>query len=657
MQNESNNSGVNIGNGNLTQAKQYYNKGNALATLDKYSEAIDCFDKAIELNPNHARAYSNKGNALYDLDNYSEAIDCFDKAIELNPNHAHAYSNKGNALYDLGKHSEAIDWFDQAIKLNPNYAPAYINKGNALYDLGKYSEAIDCFDKAIELNPNHAPAYCNKGTVLATLDNYSEGIDCFDKAIELNPNLAQTYSNKGNALHNLGKHSEAIVCFDKAIFLVPNIAIYYCSKGKALNKLGEENEALECFNKAYEISKTGNLGNELSQGNINYINDVISKDREELLKKFAQLQETTIETANTINKLDQGTPEAEQTIIQFNQFKKDKETITEKVIEALEDKPNHSSLTKSNEAVQLLLEEMRKMQIDIQTLKQNGITIIEKQEQFNFKQNDISLEIKAGFSEIKKQQQSQEKFNHEVRENLNKAINKLQEKQKAENKAIEDSISNIYAKIQLLAKQEDVETITKEVMNLALEGRITKGKLEDIEEDVDNILERQDKIYDRLSAIESFQVTVKEFNLKLQNNNEVFEQDKIAIQAEIQTISKNISTFATQATIQTINDELKDIITNASFTKTKLNGLNTKVHNLISKQEKQIAVVNMVNEIIYDNPLLNDKNVVHDVAKLHLLNDMLDLSYSISLKSMSETSDNYDLTTLIGGCINLNHHQ
>ncbi len=32
-----------------------------------------------------------------------ETIDCFDKAIELDPDNATAYLNKGNAFIDLGK--------------------------------------------------------------------------------------------------------------------------------------------------------------------------------------------------------------------------------------------------------------------------------------------------------------------------------------------------------------------------------------------------------------------------------------------------------------------------------------------------------------------------------------------------------------------------
>lgn len=82
-----------------------------------------------------------------------------------------------------------------------------------------------------------------------------------------------------------------IECCDKAILIKPNQAYYYCKKGSALNSLGQEVSALECFNQAFEISKSGNLGDYLSNAQINYINTTLSQEREDLIKKVAAKRE------------------------------------------------------------------------------------------------------------------------------------------------------------------------------------------------------------------------------------------------------------------------------------------------------------------------------------------------------------------------------
>ncbi len=66
-----------------------------------------------------------------------EAVNYFDKALELNPNHVDAWNNKGVALANLGKHEEAIVYYDKALVIKPGDFGILVNKHNALSALGK----------------------------------------------------------------------------------------------------------------------------------------------------------------------------------------------------------------------------------------------------------------------------------------------------------------------------------------------------------------------------------------------------------------------------------------------------------------------------------------------------------------------------------------
>jgi tetratricopeptide (TPR) repeat protein len=68
--------------------KTFYNKGSSLRNLGKYSKAIECYNKAIEIDPNYSIAFNNKGKSLESLGKYSESIECFNRAIEINPNNS-----------------------------------------------------------------------------------------------------------------------------------------------------------------------------------------------------------------------------------------------------------------------------------------------------------------------------------------------------------------------------------------------------------------------------------------------------------------------------------------------------------------------------------------------------------------------------------------
>ncbi len=235
-------------------ADAWYSKGVVLANLERYEEAIKCFDKAIEIDPTkNASAWSNKGLVLGKLERYEEAMICCDKAIEIDPRHADAWYHKGVALGELERYEEAIECFDTAIEINPRYADAWYNKGVALGNFEIYEEAIKCFDTAIEIDPRHADAWYFKGLVLTNLERYEEAIECFDTAIEINPRYADAWYYKGVVLGNFEIYEEAIKCFDKAIEIDSNNANAWGNKGYALAGLGKHEEAIECYDTALEV--------------------------------------------------------------------------------------------------------------------------------------------------------------------------------------------------------------------------------------------------------------------------------------------------------------------------------------------------------------------------------------------------------------------
>lgn len=141
---------------------------------EKYDEAIQAFDKAIEINPSFSESL--------DTVSLENATDC---------------SKKGHALAQQGKYDEAIKAFDNAIKI--------------------YLKTIETYPQfAIEINPRLAAAWINKGIALCSQDKYDEGIQAFDRAIEIEPQLADAWYNKGIVLKLLGRTTEADEAFDKA---------------------------------------------------------------------------------------------------------------------------------------------------------------------------------------------------------------------------------------------------------------------------------------------------------------------------------------------------------------------------------------------------------------------------------------------------------
>jgi protein O-mannosyl-transferase len=155
----------------------YYNRGTAYADLGNYRQAIEDYDKVVEINPKYKEAYNNRGNASAILGNYRQAIGDYDKAIEINPKDEKAYNNRGNAYLLLGNDRQAIGDYNMAIEINPKYTEVYFNRGHAYSNLGNYRQAIEDFDKGIEINPNDEKAFYNRGNAYWHLGNYGQAIE------------------------------------------------------------------------------------------------------------------------------------------------------------------------------------------------------------------------------------------------------------------------------------------------------------------------------------------------------------------------------------------------------------------------------------------------------------------------------------------------
>jgi tetratricopeptide (TPR) repeat protein len=237
---------------NPNYANAYFNRGFAKKILKDYYGALADYNKAIEINPYDGDAYSNRGSIKILLqDNYG-AIAEYNKAIEINPNEI-KYSGRGAAKANLKDYNGAISDYNKAIDINPNVFYTYYNRGNAKKNIKDYYGALTDYNKAIEINPYSGDAYGNRGATKANLKDYYGAISDYNKAIEINPDEIK-YSGRGAAKLDLKDYNGAISDYSKAIDIKPNVAYLYNNRGIAKNAQQDYYGALADYNKAIEIN-------------------------------------------------------------------------------------------------------------------------------------------------------------------------------------------------------------------------------------------------------------------------------------------------------------------------------------------------------------------------------------------------------------------
>lgn len=246
--------GLNGDYGIYTHKRQVL-KGQILSLVEHNSEALDCFERALSVDPNCKLAQFGRGGILYRLGQYESALssleDCFadselgSKAIRIA---IQVHVQKGDAesaavlchqLWELGVHDEDLlflwtqsctttgDWsnlskaYERADLETGLSADSLINWSRSLLSLGNKEQARECIERAVERDPHNANARFNLGDILYSDSDYVPAAEAYQSGLQLFPTHAQGWFALGNCLYRLGSAAGARTCFEQALQAQP----------------------------------------------------------------------------------------------------------------------------------------------------------------------------------------------------------------------------------------------------------------------------------------------------------------------------------------------------------------------------------------------------------------------------------------------------
>ena len=60
-----------------------YDEGNLLLCMERYEEALKCYDRILEVSPSSRTALGYKGLVLFKLKRHAEASKCYERALQV----------------------------------------------------------------------------------------------------------------------------------------------------------------------------------------------------------------------------------------------------------------------------------------------------------------------------------------------------------------------------------------------------------------------------------------------------------------------------------------------------------------------------------------------------------------------------------------------
>ena len=210
----------------LAESPEHFDAWNMLGIVlhlqGRYPAAVQCFDRAISIDPGIAAAHAHRGLPLQKLRQYEDALASYDRALALRADFPEALINRGNVLQDLDRPADAVASYDRALALRPGVAEALFNRGNALQALKRHADALASYDRALASKSDYPEALVNRGLALEDLNRLEEALASYDRALAQRPGYARALHNRGAALMAAKRWNDAANSFARLIEQAPD---------------------------------------------------------------------------------------------------------------------------------------------------------------------------------------------------------------------------------------------------------------------------------------------------------------------------------------------------------------------------------------------------------------------------------------------------
>jgi tetratricopeptide (TPR) repeat protein len=235
--------------------RQYWSNYGSVLSIDKqFALAIECYDKALEIEPENIETLNRKALTHWQNEEHKKAQEISEKVLSLSPDNLEGYINLGISLANQDKLEEAAKLWEEASQKHPSDTRVWSNWSNTLRELKKPVQSKKVALKALELDEHNTDALNNLGCTLRDLGQSEEAVKYFRKATDFKPNYYLAHYNLSLALYDLGRFEEAVVAARYTIDFNDTYSKGYSALSAALIECGEFGQAHYAAQKALQLA-------------------------------------------------------------------------------------------------------------------------------------------------------------------------------------------------------------------------------------------------------------------------------------------------------------------------------------------------------------------------------------------------------------------
>jgi TolB-like protein/tetratricopeptide (TPR) repeat protein len=231
-------------------------------------KALDCFERALELEPNFPAAWAGVADVHATLGSWeagvleprkaeSKATESARRALNLDPNLVEAHATLAyTTLHYHGDIPGAEQKFSRALGLNPNYASARHWHSHCLVAAGKFDQALDESNAALALDPMNILLSVHLAWHHHMARDYGQVVTQAERVAQMEPHYHWARYFLAWGAEGLGDFSRAVSEMRKAVEFSSNNPVMIAGLARAYASAGKRKDTLKTLDRL-ELIRNG----------------------------------------------------------------------------------------------------------------------------------------------------------------------------------------------------------------------------------------------------------------------------------------------------------------------------------------------------------------------------------------------------------------
>ncbi|NET59704.1 MAG: tetratricopeptide repeat protein [Symploca sp. SIO2E6] len=231
----------------------FFRCGESYASMEQYDNALQQFNRAIELEPKYVEALRERAKIYKEMKRYEEALQDLKRTIELEPTNYLVFGERAKLYKEMKRDEDALQDLKRALELEPTNYWTLIERAEIYKQMKRYEEALQDINRVIERNPKDYWTLIERAEIYKKMERYEEALPDIKRALELEPKDYWVLTDLVELYKEMERYEDALQDLKYALELNPKNYRALIERAKLYKEMKCYAEALQDLKHALEL--------------------------------------------------------------------------------------------------------------------------------------------------------------------------------------------------------------------------------------------------------------------------------------------------------------------------------------------------------------------------------------------------------------------